>query len=73
MFGSYLYIFGGSSIKGLLNDLYVLDIETRRWEKIALPGPMPTPRTNHKAVLVSQSRIVIFGGFTEQGLVNDVY
>ena len=41
-----------------------MDIETRRWEKIALPGPMPTPRTNQKAVLVSQSRIVIFGGFT---------
>lgn len=50
-----------------------MDIETRRWDKIILPGPLPSPRTNHKALLVSKSRIVIFGGYTELGLVNDVY
>lgn len=36
-------------------------------------GPKPTPRSNHGAVVDKKGRIIIFGGFTENGYSNDVY
>ena len=56
-----------------MNDLYVLDFESLAWREEILPGPQPVPRANHRASLISGSRILIFGGYTESRFLNDVY
>lgn len=71
--GSSIYIFGGSSKEGLLSDLFVIDLESRVWEEVFLEGPKPTPRTNHKACLDDEGRIVIYGGYTEMSYSNEVF
>ncbi|KAL4499312.1 hypothetical protein ABPG72_006898 [Tetrahymena utriculariae] len=71
--GSYLFIFGGSNEHGILSDLHRLNLASRMWEQFEFEGPKPPGRTNHKAVLDNQGRIVFFGGFTVQGYSNDVY
>ena len=36
-------------------------------------GPKPSPRSNHGAVVDKKGRILIFGGFTENGYSNEVF
>lgn len=53
--------------------MYVIDLESRNWKQLELEGPVPTPRTNHGAVLDDDGKIVIFGGYTVEGYSNEVY
>ncbi|EGR32384.1 kelch motif family protein, putative [Ichthyophthirius multifiliis] len=71
--GQYLYIFGGSSSLGIFSDLYRLDLTNRIWEELNLIGQKPSGRCNHKAILDNNGRIVIFGGYTQQGYSNEVF
>lgn len=75
-----IYVFGGSSEQGYMNDLYVLAVgeqsagEQMRmaWGTVDVSGRAPPPREGHSATAVNE-RIFVFGGFTEEGYSNELY
>jgi N-acetylneuraminic acid mutarotase len=74
LFGTFLYVFGGASAKGLHNDVFVLDLESRSWSELVCEGPKPSPRSNHGAVLAPDgAQILLFGGYTESGYSDELF
>jgi hypothetical protein len=58
-----LYVFGGSDGTVLLNDLFVLDLATDTWSKVAMTGEVPRGRTQFGLSYDSgTNRLVVFGG-----------
>jgi len=72
-----LYVFGGSCCKGgpyeFYNDLYRYDPGDHSFEKINLHGEIPTPRSQHSAVVINDHQMVIIGGYNGYSILNDVY
>ncbi|KAG0231554.1 hypothetical protein BGW41_002157 [Actinomortierella wolfii] len=72
-----LYVFGGfhQYTDAVNNDLYRLDIDTMRWERlIYTKGQLPSKRNDHSATIWDDNRIVIFGGSDETNhYCNDVH
>jgi hypothetical protein len=70
-----MHIFGGVSSAGILNDYWVLTGANNldgSWSRVSPTGTTPLPRYDHSAVYdSSNNRMVIFGGFTPQGLATD--
>ena len=82
--GTHMYVYGGSSETGYLNDVYIMDVEAPlgAGREVALawgrpdinPGAghaQPLGREGHTATLY-QGRIYIFGGYTVAGHTNDM-
>jgi len=69
--GNKLYVFGGSSLGKLLEDVFVLDLDTLTWEAKNLAGEAE-PRAYHSAAIHDAGIVVIFGGYTQAGLTNEV-
>ncbi|XP_952592.1 uncharacterized protein TA11450 [Theileria annulata] len=44
-------LFGGFNGEVFFNDVYLLDLEKRRWSKRNPTGPLPTPRDEHSALI----------------------
>ena len=71
--GSYLteleslYVFGGTSLNHLLDDLLKYDIVLNRWDAITKGSPWPTARKEHAMVSVSDA-FYMFGGELEGGI-----
>lgn len=61
-----LVMFGGEDETGALqNDMFVLHVERRQWQKITYSsGPKPCPRLLHTAVAISSHMLIIIGGET---------
>ncbi|CAN1138332.1 Adagio protein 3 [Linum perenne] len=73
--GSWLVVFGGCGREGLLNDVFVMDLDAKHptWTEISGAIP-PLPRSWHSACAVEGSKLVVFGGCTDAGvLLNDTY
>ncbi|KAM3312880.1 hypothetical protein ACQJBY_032582 [Aegilops geniculata] len=68
--GSWLVVFGGYGQQGLLNDVFVLDLDaqTPAWREIASDGP-PLPRSWHSSCTLDGSKLVVSGGCAESGLL----
>ena len=66
---SCLVIYGGMS-GCRLGDLWFLDVDTMTWNKPAVHGPTPLPRSLHTATLIGQ-RMFVFGGWVPL-VVDDV-
>ncbi|KAF7377981.1 Regulatory protein ral2 [Mycena sanguinolenta] len=68
--GSKLYLFGGSLAFSPepkpIADLYVLDLELWKWEKLqpAVEDPLPMPRCFH-TIDIWNNHLVVFGGLGE--------
>lgn len=59
----FLYVFGGFDGSSCFDDLYVLDLETRRWRQIEAGGDRPSGRASHSAVTDELTgAMYIFGG-----------
>ncbi|KAK5574910.1 hypothetical protein RB653_010164 [Dictyostelium firmibasis] len=58
------FIFGGYNGTSLLNDLYVLNIESMEWICPPTKGDLPTPRAGHTSIAIG-TRLFIFGGAIE--------
>jgi hypothetical protein len=85
MVGALMYIYGGSSQLGYLDDVFVLDTAVAQGagEEVAmawgrpdiasasLTAPSPLGREGHTATLVD-ARIFYFGGYTERGFTNEL-
>jgi hypothetical protein len=59
-----LMIYGGKdNAETNRNELWTLDLETRRWTQILPAGPLPPPREDHSLVLDERNdELVLFGG-----------
>ena len=75
---SYLAIFGGAALNGMLapEDLYILDLSNgennSRWIKMKNSGNLPEKRYGH-TMIYYRPFIIIFGGNLGHRLSNDVY
>nr|AML77395.1 putative LOV domain-containing protein [Platycodon grandiflorus] len=73
--GSWLVVFGGCGRQGLLNDVFVLDLDAKQptWIEV-LGGAPPLPRSWHSSCTVEGSKLVVSGGCTDAGvLLSDTY
>jgi len=68
-------MFGGNrGVLGRANDVWVFDLTTGSWVELMPAGTAPTPRDGAASVYVpSQDRLVVFGGMTDGGEVNEVW
>lgn len=61
--GRRLLLFGGSM--GACNELAWLDLESLQWgAPLRVAGPPPCDRMSASAVLVGDSELLVFGGYT---------
>ncbi|KAL8137506.1 hypothetical protein V2J09_003507 [Rumex salicifolius] len=73
--GSWLVVFGGYGQHGLLNDVFVLDLDAKQptWKEV-YGGAPPIPRSWHSSCTVEGSKLVVSGGCADAGLLlNDTY
>ncbi|XP_010274765.1 PREDICTED: adagio protein 3-like isoform X2 [Nelumbo nucifera] len=73
--GSWLVVFGGCGRQGLLNDVFVLDLDAQQptWKEVSGGAP-PLPRSWHSSCTVEGSKLVVSGGCTDAGvLLSDTY
>lgn len=60
--------YGGEDDPSRFNDVWVLDLKTKRWTQQKTSGVQPPGRDGHVAALV-EDRMVIYGGSTEKKLI----
>nr|AML78001.1 putative LOV domain-containing protein [Viola canadensis] len=73
--GSWLVLFGGCGRQGLLNDVFVLDLDAKQptWKEV-FGGTPPLPRSWHSSCIIEDSKLVVSGGCTDAGvLLSDTY
>ncbi|KAJ8574225.1 hypothetical protein K7X08_026030 [Anisodus acutangulus] len=73
--GSWLVVFGGCGRQGLLNDVFVLDLDAKQptWKEVS-GGTPPLPRSWHSSCMMEGSKLVVSGGCTDAGvLLSDTY
>nr|AML77704.1 putative LOV domain-containing protein [Peumus boldus] len=72
---SWLVVFGGCGRQGLLNDVFMLDLDAQQptWKEVTGAGP-PLPRSWHSSCTVDGSKLVVSGGCTDAGvLLSDTF
>lgn len=65
--GDSLVIFGGqgsSDFSQPLNDVHVLDLQSKLWSSPACSGQAPSPRFSHKMICGPGGQLLVFGGAT---------
>ena len=63
--------FGGYDGQHYLNDTWTFDISTRKWTELQCTGSIPSPRGDHRAVLVDDI-MYVFGGYTGKTYLDDL-
>ncbi|VFQ84923.1 unnamed protein product [Cuscuta campestris] len=73
--GHKMIVFGGTNGSKKVNDLHVLDLQTRIWARPECQGTPPSPRESHTATLVGRDKVVVFGGSGEgeANYLNDLH
>nr|AML79051.1 putative LOV domain-containing protein [Goodyera pubescens] len=68
--GSWLVVFGGCGRQGLLNDMFVLNLDSPHpaWTEVVGEAP-PPPRSWHSACTLNVSKLVVSGGCTDAGVL----
>ncbi|KAF8392884.1 hypothetical protein HHK36_021123 [Tetracentron sinense] len=68
--GSHLVVFGGCGTQGLLNDVFVLDLDAQHptWREISGLAP-PLPRSWHSSCILDGTKLVVSGGCTDAGVL----
>ncbi|XP_042015300.1 acyl-CoA-binding domain-containing protein 6-like [Salvia splendens] len=73
-FGSKIIMFGGEDRhRRLLNDVHVLDLETKTWSAVETTQIPPSPRFDHAAALHADRYLFIFGGCSHSVFYNDLH
>ncbi|KAM7268660.1 hypothetical protein ACFE04_010826 [Oxalis oulophora] len=73
--GNRVVLFGGEGVNMQpMNDTFVLDLNSSKpeWQHVQVSSP-PPGRWGHTLSCVNGSRLVVFGGCGQQGLLNDVF
>nr|AML77323.1 putative LOV domain-containing protein [Ptilidium ciliare var. pulcherrimum] len=74
--GSWLVVFGGCGSSGLLNDVYVLDLNSKQptWREVGAGAGAPLPRSWHSSCTLDGSKLVVSGGCADSGaLLSDTF
>ncbi|CAN0008432.1 unnamed protein product [Choristocarpus tenellus] len=67
--GGSMYIVGGGSFRpqGMHIDMFLLDLESHRWESVVTTGDIPQARVAHSCGVDEETgNIYVFGGFTAE-------
>ncbi|MBA0583096.1 hypothetical protein Gorai_013971 [Gossypium raimondii] len=73
--GSHLVVFGGCGRQGLLNDVFVLDLDAKppTWREISGLAP-PLPRSWHSSCTLDGTKLIVSGGCADSGvLLSDTF
>lgn len=73
--GSWLVVFGGCGRQGLLNDVFILDLDAKNptWREISGVAP-PLPRSWHSSCTMHGTMLVVSGGCADSGvLLSDTF
>ncbi|KAL5699178.1 adenosine kinase [Ranunculus cassubicifolius] len=73
--GSSLVVFGGCGRQGLLNDVFVLDLDAKHptWREISGLAP-PLPRSWHSSCTMDGTKLIVSGGCADSGvLLSDTF
>uniref|UniRef100_A0A7N0RCC8 PAS domain-containing protein n=2 Tax=Kalanchoe fedtschenkoi TaxID=63787 RepID=A0A7N0RCC8_KALFE len=73
--GSHLVVFGGCGTQGLLNDVFVLDLDAKQptWREIPGLAP-PIPRSWHSSCTLDGTKLIVSGGCADSGvLLSDTF
>nr|AML76605.1 putative LOV domain-containing protein [Oenothera grandis]AML77881.1 putative LOV domain-containing protein [Oenothera biennis]AML78349.1 putative LOV domain-containing protein [Oenothera laciniata]AML79598.1 putative LOV domain-containing protein [Oenothera grandiflora] len=73
--GSNLVVFGGCGGQGLLNDVFVLDLDASppAWREISGLAP-PLPRSWHSSCTLDGTKLIVSGGCADSGvLLSDTF
>ncbi|KAK4793668.1 hypothetical protein SAY86_024103 [Trapa natans] len=73
--GSHLVVFGGCGGQGLLNDVFVLDLDASppTWREVTGLAP-PLPRSWHSSCTLDGSKLIVSGGCADSGvLLSDTF
>nr|AML78889.1 putative LOV domain-containing protein [Osmunda sp. BC-2016] len=73
--GSGLVVFGGCGKQGLLNDVFVLDLDDTQptWREVTSAAP-PLPRSWHSSCTLDGTKLVVSGGCADSGvLLSDTF
>lgn len=61
---NYMYVFGGcTSTSTTFNDLWKLDLSTRKWQRLLTMGRYPSPKA-YASLVYYKRNLVLFGGWT---------
>ncbi len=83
--GKKIILFGGASFEeGYSNDVWIFDSEKQDWQLMNMSisskernekGELqfPSPRYEHSAQLIAEDHLAIFGGCSDDGLLNDLW
>ena len=72
LINSEIYIFGGSGENGLLNDMWIYNIDTNAWRTLVYQGTSPSARFLHASDSQGDA-IALWGGEDSTGLKNDLF
>ncbi|XP_073289586.1 adagio protein 1-like [Primulina huaijiensis] len=73
--GSHLVLFGGCGRQGLLNDVFLLDLDAKHptWREISGIAP-PLPRSWHSSCTLDGTKLIVSGGCADSGvLLSDTF
>ncbi|GFP97441.1 adagio protein 1 [Phtheirospermum japonicum] len=73
--GSNLVLFGGCGRQGLLNDVFLLDLDAKHptWREISSLAP-PLPRSWHSSCTLDGTKLIVSGGCADSGvLLSDTF
>ncbi|GAB2291457.1 adenosine kinase [Dionaea muscipula] len=73
--GSDLILFGGCGTQGLLNDVFILDLDAIQptWREISGLAP-PLPRSWHSSCMLDGNKLIVSGGCADSGvLLSDTF
>nr|AML77835.1 putative LOV domain-containing protein [Dipteris conjugata] len=73
--GSWLVVFGGCGRQGLLNDVFLLDLDAQQpmWREVTGGAP-PLPRSWHSSCTLDGTTLVVSGGCADSGvLLSDTF
>lgn len=73
--GSWLVVFGGCGRQGLLNDVFILDLDAKHlaWREILGLAP-PLPRSWHSSCTLDGTKLIVSGGCADSGvLLSDTF
>ncbi|KAF5802651.1 putative PAS domain, F-box domain, galactose oxidase/kelch, beta-propeller, PAS domain superfamily [Helianthus annuus] len=73
--GSNLVVFGGCGLEGLLNDVFLLDLDAKHliWREISGLAP-PLPRSWHSSCTLDGTKLIVSGGCADSGvLLSDTF
>ncbi|CAL5228939.1 g12168 [Coccomyxa viridis] len=67
--GIYLLVFGGARMHGTLGDIWIFNTGDRTWITPVVEGKPPCPREVHTGTMVTDGRLLVFGGRSPAGQV----